>query len=129
MTIANWCVVAAAVLPILTVGLAKGSSRGSRKNGGYDNNNPRQWEAKVEGWKQRAVAAQNNGFEALPLFIAGVLMAQQAHADQGRIDTLAMAFIVVRLVYTAVYLKDLATLRSLVWAAGLGVSIALVAMA
>ncbi|HEX5312242.1 MAPEG family protein [Aquabacterium sp.] len=129
MTIANWCVVAAAVLPILTVGMAKASSRGSRKNGGYDNNNPRQWEEKLQGWKQRAVAAQNNGFEALPLFAAAVLMAQQAHADQSRIDQLALGFIVVRLVYVALYLKDLATLRSLVWAIGLGISITLVAMA
>lgn len=127
-TIANWCVVAACVLPILTVGMAKATTRGPRKNGGYDNHNPREWEAKLAGWKARAVAAQNNGFEALPLFIAGVLMAQQSHADQGRIDLLAMAFVVTRVVYVALYLKDVATLRSLVWAIGLGLSIALVAI-
>jgi uncharacterized MAPEG superfamily protein len=129
MTIANWCVVAASVLPVLTVGMAKATTLGSRKNGGYDNNNPREWEAKLAGWKARAVAAQNNGFEALPLFIAGVLMAQQAHGDQARIDLLAMSFVAIRLVYVALYLKDLASLRSVVWAAGVGVSIALVAMA
>lgn len=129
MTIANWCVVAAGILPVLTVGMAKATSIRSRKMGGYDNNNPRQWEAKVEGWRQRAVSAQNNGFEALPLFVAAVLIAQQAHADQGKIDTLAMAFIAIRVAYVAIYLKDWATLRSLVWAAGLGVCIALVAMA
>lgn len=129
MTIANWCVVAASILPVLTVGMAKATSIRSRKSGGYDNNNPRQWEAKVEGWRQRAVSAQNNGFEALPLFVAAVLIAQQAHADQSKIDTLAMAFIAIRVVYVAVYLKDWGTLRSLVWAAGLGVCIALVAMA
>ncbi|HET8694544.1 MAG TPA: MAPEG family protein [Aquabacterium sp.] len=128
MTIANWCVVAAAVLPVLTVGMAKAASRGSRKNGGYDNHNPRQWEERLEGWKQRAVAAQNNGFEALPLFVAAVLMAQQAHADQGKIDTLAGAFVIIRVLYVAIYLKDWATLRSLVWAAGVGVCIALIAM-
>ncbi|HET8695463.1 MAG TPA: MAPEG family protein [Aquabacterium sp.] len=128
MTIANWCVVAAAVLPVLTVGMAKAASRGSRKNGGYDNHNPRQWEERLEGWKQRAVAAQNNGFEALPLFVAAVLMAQQAHADQGKIDALAGAFVIIRVLYVAIYLKDWATLRSLVWAAGVGVCIALIAM-
>ncbi|HET8871437.1 MAG TPA: MAPEG family protein [Aquabacterium sp.] len=128
MTIANWCVVAAAVLPVLTVGMAKAASRGPRKAGGYDNHNPRQWEEKLEGWKQRAVAAQNNGFEALPLFAAAVLMAQQAHADQGKIDTLAMAFIAARVAYVAIYLKDWATLRSLVWAVGVGLCIALVAL-
>ncbi|MDE2075795.1 MAG: MAPEG family protein [Burkholderiales bacterium] len=128
MTIANWCVVAAAVLPVLTVGMAKAASRGSRKSGGYDNHNPRQWEERLEGWKQRAVAAQNNGFEALPLFVAAVLMAQQAHADQGKIDSLAGAFVIIRVLYVAIYLKDWATLRSLVWAAGVGVCIALIAM-
>lgn len=129
MTIANWCVVAASLLPVLTVGMAKATTRGPRKNGGYDNHNPRGWEAKLQGWKARAVAAQNNGFEALPLFIAGVLLAQQAHGDQARIDMLAMSFIAIRLVYVVLYLKDVAVLRSLVWAAGVGVSIALVAMA
>ncbi len=63
------------------------------------------------------------------MFIAGVLLAQQAHGDQARIDMLAMSFIAIRLVYVALYLKDVAALRSLVWAAGVGVSIALVAMA
>ncbi|HYR24275.1 MAG TPA: MAPEG family protein [Aquabacterium sp.] len=130
MSIANWCVLAASVLPVLTVGLAKGKAgMKSPRKGGYDNHNPRQWEAQLSGWQQRAVAAQANGFEALPLFIAVVLMAQQAHADQARIDQLALAFVGIRLVYTAMYLLDKALLRSLVWTAGLGVCIAILAMA
>ncbi len=129
MSIAKWCVLAACVLPVLTVGLAKASTaRLSRKNGGYDNNHPREWEAKLTGWQQRANAAQANGFEALPLFIAGVLLAQIAQADQGRIDMLAMAFVGIRLAYVAAYLANLGTLRTLIWTAGLGVSIALLAM-
>ncbi len=128
MTIANTCVLVAAVLPIVTVGLAKGSTAGKkRRDGGYDNNNPRQWEAKLEGWQARANAAQNNGFEALPLFVFAVLAAQLAGLDQARTDMLAMAFIGGRLVYTLTYLADLAALRSLVWAAGLGVTIAIFA--
>ena len=128
MTIANTCVLVAAVLPIVTVGLAKGSTAGKkRRDGGYDNNNPRQWETKLEGWQARAHAAQNNGFEALPLFVFAVLAAQLAGIDQARTDMLAMAFIGVRLLYTVMYLADLAALRSLVWAAGLGVTIAIFA--
>lgn len=128
MTIANTCVLVAAVLPIVTVGLAKGSTAGKkRRDGGYDNNNPRQWEAKLEGWQARANAAQNNGFEALPLFVFAVLAAQLAGLDQARTDMLAMAFIGVRVLYTLTYLADLAALRSLVWAAGLGVTIAIFA--
>ena len=129
MTIAKWCVLAACVLPILTVGLAKAySARLSRKNGQYNNQQPREWAAGLTGWQQRANAAQQNGFEALPLFIAGVLLAQMAHADQARIDILALSFIAIRVVYGAVYLMNLGTLRTLVWSAGLGVSIALLAM-
>ena len=129
MSIAKWCVLAACVLPILTVGLAKASSaRLSRKGGGYDNNHPREWEAKLTGWQQRASAAQANGFEALPLFIAGVLLAQMAQADPGRIDLLALAFVGIRLAYVAAYLANLGTLRTLIWTAGLGVSIALLTM-
>ena len=72
MTIAQWCVLAACLMPILTVGLAKVSlARMPRKLGGYDNFNPREWEAKLDGWRARAHAAQLNGYEALPLFIAG----------------------------------------------------------
>ena len=128
MTIANTCVLVAAVLPIVTVGLAKGSTAGKkRRDGGYDNNHPRQWETKLEGWQARAAAAQNNGFEALPLFVFAVLAAQLAGLDQARTDMLAMAFIGVRVLYTVTYLANLAALRSLVWAAGLGVTIAIFA--
>jgi uncharacterized MAPEG superfamily protein len=129
MTIANWCVVAACVLPVLTAGLAKGSFAGKpRKDGGYDNRDPRGWASHLSGWQARAIAAQNNGFEALPLFIAAVVLAQQAHGDQGRIDTLAMSFVAIRVVYVAAYLMNQGTLRSLVWGAGVAVSVAIMAM-
>ena len=129
MTITQWCVLAACLLPILTMGAAKASlSRISRREGGYDNANPREWEAKLTGWQGRAYSAQNNGFEALPLFIAGVLFAQVAGADQGRIDALALVFVASRLAYTWAYLSNHASLRSLIWAVGIAASIALLAM-
>lgn len=126
MTIANWCVLAACFIPIVTVGFAKGSSaKLSRKHGGYDNDHPREWAAKLSGWPQRAIAAQNNGFEALPLFIAGVLLAQQAHGQQTTIDGLAIAFVILRCLYVAAYLMNRGTIRSLIWFGGVGVSVAL----
>jgi uncharacterized MAPEG superfamily protein len=128
MTIANTCVLIAAFLPIATVGMAKASTaRLRRSEGGYDNNHPRDWMAKLSGWPARAAAAQNNGFEALPLFIFAVLAAQLAHLDQGRTDMLAMAFIGTRLVYTATYLFNLGTLRSLVWFVAQAISVAIFA--
>lgn len=126
MSVANWCVMAACLLPVVTVGLAKGSlGRVSRRNGGYDNHHPREWEQKLTGWQQRAIAAQKNGFEALPLFIAGVVIAQLNHATPGTIDILALSFIAIRCVYIALYLTDKAILRSLVWSFGVAVSISL----
>ena len=128
MTIAKWCVLAACMLPIATIGIAKLSTgRQSRKNGGYDNFNPRLWANKLDGWQQRAHAAQINGFEALPLFIAGVLYAQISQTPQGSIDQLALAFVALRIAYVAVYLMNLPKLRTLIWMGGMGVSIALLA--
>lgn len=126
MTIANTAVLIAAVLPVLTVGAAKASTAGKRRSeGGYDNNHPRDWTNKLDGWRARAAAAQNNGFEALPLFVFGVLAAQMAGLDQARTDQLAMIFIGLRLVYTALYFANIAALRTLAWVAALGVNIAI----
>lgn len=129
MTIANWCILIACAMPVATVGLAKiGSAKLTPGQGRYSNRHPREWAANLKGWQRRAHAAQQNGFEALPLFIAGVLLAQQAHADQARIDMLAMAFIAVRVAYVACYLANLATLRTIVWGAGGFACIALFAI-
>ncbi len=95
----------------------------------YDNNNPRLWESRLTGWQQRANAAQMNGFEALPLFIAAVILAQQAHADQSMIDMLAASFIGIRVAYTAVYILNMGNLRSIIWFAGLIVCISLLTIA
>lgn len=128
MTIANTAVLIAAVLPVLTMGIAKASTAGKKRSqGGYDNNDPRGWAAKQEGWRARAAAAQNNGFEALPLFVFAVLAAQAAGIDQARTDHLALAFIGIRVLYNAMYFANIGALRTLVWTAGLAVTIAIFA--
>jgi uncharacterized MAPEG superfamily protein len=126
VTLADLCVLIACLLPILCAGLAKSKGFGKpRREGGFDNRNPRQWLATLQGWQARANAAQQNSFEALPIFIAGVLIAERLHAMQGRIDILAGVFVVARLGYIAAYVTDRDLVRSLLWVAGLGVSIAL----
>ena len=57
--------------------------------------------------------------------MAGVLVAHQLQADQGTIDALALAFIAARLAFIGAYLADKASLRSLVWLAGVVISVAL----
>ncbi len=126
MSIVKWCVLLACVLPLITALLPKAYSlRLSAKDGKYDNNNPREWEARLGGWQQRAIAAHTNGFEALPLFIASVIFASMGHGDPARIEMLAMAFVALRVVYVAMYIMNLGTLRTLVWGAGIATNVAL----
>lgn len=120
LTLAYWCLLAAAVLPYITASIGKaGAFRGG------DNHAPREWAARQSGWRARAIAAQNNGFEGLPLFMAGVIAAHQFGGAQGRIDALALSYVLLRVVFVSLYIRDHSTLRSLVWMAGLLVSIAL----
>ncbi len=118
MTIAIWCVLAAGLLPYLATLTAKGGAR-------FDNREPRAWLARQSGWRARAHAAQLNSFEAFPLFAVAVLVAQQAHAPQARIDMLAMVFVAARLAYLVTYLADWHVLRSIVWAVGIGSAVAI----
>ncbi len=119
MTLAIVCILIAGIMPIVSASIAKWGRRD------YDNRQPREWLARQSGFRARANAAQANAFEAFPFFAAGVLVAQWAQADQGRIDALAAAFIVLRIAYLALYLADRSTLRSIVWIAAWGVCIAL----
>ena len=126
MNIAHLCMIAAALLPIVCAGIAKAGRFGiPASQGGYDTRNPRAWLAQQEGRRARANAAQANSFEALPLFLAGVLVAQQTGARPAVVDALAVAFVLLRVAYIACYLANRDLLRSTVWMAGLGVSIAL----
>lgn len=126
MTIAEACILIACLFPIACAGIAKSKSFGKpRRNGGFDNNNPRQWLTGLQGWQARANAAQMNSFEALPIFIAGVLVAEHLQASQPLINGLALAFIAARVCYIGAYLADWANLRSILWALGLACCIAL----
>ena len=126
MALSYWCVLLACLLPIVPAGVAKwGTFSRSVREGGFDNEDPRAWLARQSGRRARANAAQANSFEALPLFIAAVLTAQQLQVQQELIDGLALAFVLLRVVYILLYVTNRAASRTLVWSAGLAVSIAL----
>ena len=123
-TIAYWCVLVMAILPIVCAGIAKyGMFSKSRRDGGYDNHNPRAWLGKQTDWRARANAAQANTFEALPFFFAAVIIAHQLQARQTVVDILAFMFVVLRLGYVLMYVADMAKTRSVIWAAALLVNI------
>lgn len=119
-TVAYWCVLIAALLPMACALLAK---RGSFC--GKDNHDPRAWLARQTGWRARANAAQANSFEALPFFIGAVVIAHQLGAPQMMLDMLAFVFVMLRISYITMYVGDMPTVRSAVWAAGLLVNIAI----
>jgi uncharacterized MAPEG superfamily protein len=110
MTIAFYCVLVAAFLPILFTGVAKFSGPG------FNNNNPREFQAKLSGMRMRAHQAHLNSFEAFPPFAAAVVIAHVAYGPNAMINQLAMAFVALRVAYGVLYMLDWATLRSVVWA-------------
>lgn len=125
-SLAHWCVLVASLLPVACAGIAKWGAFGQRRSaGGYDNADPRGWLARQTTWRARANAAQANSFEALPFFIGAVVIALQLGANQGRVDLLAAVFVLLRVVYIALYVADMAALRTVVWTLALAVNIAI----
>lgn len=119
MTIAYWCVLAAAVIPLISIGIAKAG--GER----YNNRYPRIWLDKQQGYRARAAAAEANSFEAFPFFAAAVIIAHLTNAPQDRVDLLAIFFVLARIAYVVCYLADLHWIRSAVWFFGYAACLAI----
>lgn len=123
MTIAYYCVLIGAFLPVIFAGLAKSSRRG------YDNAAPRQFTEQLEGWGRRANWAQQNAFEAYPFFVAMVLIAHQLQVDQQWLNLLAIGWVVFRILHGVTYILDYATMRSLAWTGAVACNIAMFVLA
>jgi uncharacterized MAPEG superfamily protein len=117
MSIALWCVFIAALLPYFPAVVAKAGGQA------YDNNEPRTWLAKQQGFRARANAAQQNGFEAFGFFAAAVLVAHVVRGPMAGVDNAAMVFIAARVIYTPLYLAGWGRMRSLVWAVGMAATV------
>ncbi|KTT20869.1 MAPEG family protein [Pseudacidovorax intermedius] len=120
LTVAYWCVLVAALLPYATAYIAKAGAFGRG-----DNEAPRDWAGQLSGWRARAMAAHSNGFESLPFFIGAVVIAHQYGAAQGRLDALAVAYVLLRLMFVSFYIRGRGTLRSAAFALALFVNIAI----
>ena len=110
MTIPFFCVFLAFLLNIISKGPVAIAM--AQQSGGYDNKNPRDQQASLDGWGRRAVAAHLNSFEAFPAFAAAVLVAVVAGADPAWTMRLAVTFIVARTLYLPLYLLDQRRTRS-----------------
>jgi len=119
MHIAYWCVLLAGLMPYLWVSYAKFAGRG------YNNRAPREFLAKLDGVRARAHWAHLNAFEAFPFFAIGIVICQLAGVSAAPINGLAIAFVVLRVLYGICYIRDWARLRSLSWGLALGCVIAL----
>ena len=86
-------------------------------------------QARLTGWGARALAANQNSFEITPIFAVAVITAHLFQADPWWSAMLAALFVVSRVLYIILYLRDVNLLRSTVWTVGLVCCIALFVLA
>jgi uncharacterized MAPEG superfamily protein len=120
MTIADFCLLGAVLLTLLTIVPAK-----ARRRHEYDNARPRDPAFYADPLSARLLGAHQNGQEVFPFFAVAVVLAEFRHAPQTVVDELAVAFLLLRLAYVLAYAGDRPTLRSLLWALGFFVNIAI----
>lgn len=118
MPFAYWCILIAALLPIVWAKYAKTGFVG-------ENRYPRDIIGSLPPPKRRAYAAHQNAFESFPFFAAAVIIAITQGASVSIVNALAGAYVLLRIVHGCLYVGDQPTLRSLVYAAAFAVNIAI----
>ena len=109
-----YCIAAAAVLiylPFLVVAY-------SRVSIGYDISAPRAMFDKLPDYAQRATWAHQNAFEAFTIFAPAALMAYVTGQNSSLAIGVAIAFIIVRFLYSLFYIFNIPLARSLMFAIG-----------
>ncbi|MBE9192256.1 MAPEG family protein [Gloeocapsopsis crepidinum LEGE 06123] len=109
-----YCIVAAVILiylPFLVVGYA-------RVKVGYDIAAPRAMFDKLPPYAQRATWAHQNSFEAFMIFAAAALMAYVTGVNSNLAVGAAIAFVIVRFLYSVFYVADIPIGRSFMFAIG-----------
>jgi uncharacterized MAPEG superfamily protein len=120
MTIAEWCVFGTLMLYLLTIAPIKWI--GFRR---FDNSNPRDPAFYEDPIGARALGAHQNGIETFPFFAVAVLLAEFRGGPQRFVNELAVLFLIVRIAYVFTYLGNRPTLRSILWAIGFVINIAI----
>ncbi|MGD2031704.1 MAG: MAPEG family protein [Gammaproteobacteria bacterium] len=117
MDISIWCVFVAFLLIYLTRLPVVIASR--RQEGYLEIGNPREQQARLTGVGSRAQAAHQNTLEAFAPFAAAVWVAHYGNTDPGLMNTLAVVFVALRVLYVAAYLADLNPWRTVIWMAAM----------
>jgi uncharacterized MAPEG superfamily protein len=120
MTLAEWMIFAAVLLYLLTVAPVKALGYKS-----FDNANPRDPSFYKPGMPARALGAHINGMETFPFFAVAVLLSEFRHQPQLWIDWLAIAFVLVRLLFVVAYLRNRSTTRTVLWNLGFVINAAI----
>ena len=120
MTLAEWCVLGALLLYLLTIASIKWLRL--RR---FDNAKPRDPAFYEDAIAQRALGAHQNGIEAFPFFAFAVLLAEFRDSPQRLIDELAVLFLIVRIAYVLTYLGNRPTLRSILWSVAFAINLAI----
>jgi uncharacterized MAPEG superfamily protein len=120
MTVAEWCVFGTLMLYLLTIAPIKWI--GFRR---FDNANPRDPAFYGDPIRSRALGAHQNGIETFPFFAVAVLLAEFRGGPQRFVNELAVLFLIVRIAYVFTYLGNRPTLRSILWATGFVINIAI----
>lgn len=120
MTIAEGMIFTAVLLYLLT--LAPVKALGHRD---FKNSDPRAPGFYEKPLRKRAYGAHVNGIETFPFFAAAVLLAEFRACPQVLIDSLAAAFVGVRLAFVLAYLGGKPTVRTLLWNLGFAVNTAI----
>jgi uncharacterized MAPEG superfamily protein len=125
MVIAAFFMIFAAKVPVARAMKLEGAG----SYGGYDNQNPREQQARLTGWGKRALAAHQNAFEAFPAFAAAVGLCVATHADSHWVNLLAITHVASRAVYTVFYIANWDKARSTIWTLGVACTVGLMVLA
>jgi len=127
MTTPFWCLLATALLPYGIAGV--GAKLRIDQLGELDNRHPRVQAQELRGVAARAWAAQANAWEALAVFTAAVVVAHLAGADAGASASVALVFVLARVLHAIAYVADQVLLRTLSFATGMLCCLALFGLA
>ncbi|MGY3547928.1 putative MAPEG superfamily protein [Bradyrhizobium sp. USDA 4472] len=120
MTLAEWCVLGALLLYLLTIVSIKWI-----RFRGFDNSRPRDAAFYQDAIAQRALGAHQNGIETFPFFAFAILLAEYRNSPQRLVDELAVLFLIVRVAYVLTYLGNRPALRSILWSIGFAINLAI----